>query len=672
MRFTGLTYEAYTWDFDNNIVENDMILVAQWELITYHVTLPVSNEVYTVTSSTNTVEHGGELTFTVSVAQGYNIDNMVILANGTKLAPVSQNDGIITYTIGNITDNITVIIRGIGIDTYAVTYHPSTTEYVANMPQGQIKEHGTAIVLSLLEPQRFGYTFTGWAAEENGEVVYEAGSEYTIDADIELYAVWTPMTYTITYETNGGTINSGEINEYVYSVGAQLPSDVTKEGFDFVGWYDNEYLEGARITVITPTDSGNKKYYAGYTVSGVVPNSYEGVYDGSAHVLEYTLVDVLTVQTYQWYFKASDSSMFVPVPSESALSYSVSNVSESGEYYCYVEALQDGYVIRFNTGLATVEITKKLLAIKAGDAEKPYDNLPLTSESFEFAESTEPAGGHTAKVTMMQASTITNAGTVQNVVQEATVYDSDGNDVTSNYEITFIPGNLTVTALPLTVEGKTITKYKNTSLKESELYKITGVLDGEELSFDNLSFVITNSKGETVDSLSDVISETGTYTVEISFNGFTGDGSENYIANGTVISKITVNSRPSGGVSSSGGGSGSGTTSPPEYVVSFETNGAEKIDSVTVVENQKVNEPNQPSKDGYIFDGWYTDKNLTVEHDFSSKVTRSFTLYAKWTEDTSNDDEEDATNEDSESTDEDSSDDGSSEDGDTADEDSTD
>ena len=37
-----------------------------------------------------------------------------------------------------------------------------------------------------------------------------------------------------------------------------------------------------------------------------------------------------------------------------------------------------------------------------------------------------------------------------------------------------------------------------------------------------------------------------------------------------------------------------------------------------------------PTKDGYTFDGWYTDKALTTAYDFDTKVTKSFTLYAKW------------------------------------------
>ena len=45
-----------------------------------------------------------------------------------------------------------------------------------------------------------------------------------------------------------------------------------------------------------------------------------------------------------------------------------------------------------------------------------------------------------------------------------------------------------------------------------------------------------------------------------------------------------------------------------------------------------MKEPTAPTKENFDFDGWYSDKELKTEYDFSAKVTKSFTLYAKWTE----------------------------------------
>lgn len=76
----------------------------------------------------------------------------------------------------------------------------------------------------------------------------------------------------------------------------------------------------------------------------------------------------------------------------------------------------------------------------------------------------------------------------------------------------------------------------------------------------------------------------------------------------------------------------SGGASSSRYTVSFDTNGGSSIGSKNVSRNSTVIEPTAPTKDGYIFDGWYTDKELTTVYDFTAKVTKSITLYAKWAE----------------------------------------
>ena len=88
---------------------------------------------------------------------------------------------------------------------------------------------------------------------------------------------------------------------------------------------------------------------------------------------------------------------------------------------------------------------------------------------------------------------------------------------------------------------------------------------------------------------------------------------------------VTANWTKSGGGSGGGGGN-------VRYTVSFETNGGNDIASKTVTKNSVIKEPELPIKDGFDFEGWYTDKELETKYDFTEKVTKNFTLYAKWTE----------------------------------------
>ncbi|MCD8049378.1 MAG: InlB B-repeat-containing protein, partial [Clostridia bacterium] len=79
------------------------------------------------------------------------------------------------------------------------------------------------------------------------------------------------------------------------------------------------------------------------------------------------------------------------------------------------------------------------------------------------------------------------------------------------------------------------------------------------------------------------------------------------------------------------GGGGGGSTTITQYTVTFNTNGGSTIGSVKVDKNDTLSEPEEPTKSGYEFAGWYTSAELTSEYDFDAKVTENFTLYAKWT-----------------------------------------
>ena len=83
----------------------------------------------------------------------------------------------------------------------------------------------------------------------------------------ELTVQWTAPTYTVTLHANGGTINNGNVTEYTYGVGATLPTDVTRTGYTFKGWYDNESLIGSPVTAIGGTETGNKEYWAKWEIN---------------------------------------------------------------------------------------------------------------------------------------------------------------------------------------------------------------------------------------------------------------------------------------------------------------------------------------------------------------------------------------------------------------------
>ena len=97
---------------------------------------------------------------------------------------------------------------------------------------------------------------------------YEPGASVPSDVT-ELTVQWTAPTYAVTLNTNGGTINNGNVTGYTYGVGATLPAadDMTYTGHTFKGWYDNENLTGSPVTAIGGAETGNKEYWAKWEIN---------------------------------------------------------------------------------------------------------------------------------------------------------------------------------------------------------------------------------------------------------------------------------------------------------------------------------------------------------------------------------------------------------------------
>ena len=100
--------------------------------------------------------------------------------------------------------NMSIKIPESGATTYTITYNPNTTDLVENIMSSGVKVEGKNYTIASA-PSRVGYTFTGWNTESNGSgTTYEAGSTYSTDANLNLYAQWKIKTATLTVNPNGG------------------------------------------------------------------------------------------------------------------------------------------------------------------------------------------------------------------------------------------------------------------------------------------------------------------------------------------------------------------------------------------------------------------------------------------------------------------------------------
>lgn len=71
-------------------------------------------------------------------------------------------------------------------------------------------------------------------------------------------------------------------------------------------------------------------------------------------------------------------------------------------------------------------------------------------------------------------------------------------------------------------------------------------------------------------------------------------------------------------------------TKPEEHTITFQPNNGQPTFTQTVPDGGQAVLPEEPSKKGHKFIGWYTDSALTKAYDFSTPVKSDLTLYAKW------------------------------------------
>lgn len=69
-----------------------------------------------------------------------------------------------------------------------------------------------------------------------------------------------------------------------------------------------------------------------------------------------------------------------------------------------------------------------------------------------------------------------------------------------------------------------------------------------------------------------------------------------------------------------------------EFIVTFDTKGGNSISPQPTARGAKTQRPLPPTRNGFVFDDWYTDEALTHVYDFNTLVTQNITLYAKWIE----------------------------------------
>lgn len=171
---------------------------------------------FTTSSSAQTM---GYVEFTVSKTHS----SQSLTASGSMVTDVS---------LGTLTASVKVSVSAKA--SYNVSYNANGG---SGAPSAQTKWYGETLKLQTATPTRTGYTFNGWNTNSSGTGTnYSAGANYTSNSALTLYAKWTPIKYTVSYDANGGS-NAPSSQEKTHGVNLTLTSSIpTRANYNFVGW----------------------------------------------------------------------------------------------------------------------------------------------------------------------------------------------------------------------------------------------------------------------------------------------------------------------------------------------------------------------------------------------------------------------------------------------------
>ena len=408
---------------------------------------------------------------------------------------------------------------------------------------------------------------------------YEPGG--SVPADVtELTVQWTAPTYAVTLNTNGGTIADGkDVTGYTYGVGTTLPTDVTRTGYTFKGWYDNENLTGSPVTAIGGAETGNKEYWAKWEI-----NQYTITFDtnGGSEIApitqdygtEITAPDNPTRKGYT--FKGWDKEIPETMPAE--------NITVKAQWEI------NQYTITFDTngGSEIDSITQDYGTKITAPANPTRKGYTFKGWDKEIPE-TMPAENITVKAQWK-------------INQYTIAFDTNGGSeiapITQDYgtEIT-APDNPTRKGYTFKGWDKEIPE---TMPAENMTVKAQWEINQYTITFD------TNGGSEIAPITQDYGTEI-TAPDNPTRKGYTFKGWDKKIPETMPAENITVKAQ----------------WEINQYTITFDTNGGSEIAPITQDYGTEITAPDNPTRKGYTFRGW--DKEIP-----ETMPAENLTITARW------------------------------------------
>ncbi len=247
----------------------NLALEATWEPITYTVTFDPAGGSVGTAKMTYTVEDG---------AISYP-DSASVTRPGYDFLGWADGDGnAVSGQAAGSTGDRALTARW-GVLTYSISYSSpsvdskgvSAVDYGAN-PTSYTVEGGA---IQLAEPKANGYRFLGWKL--NGSALADGRIPAGTVGNLALEATWEPITYSVSYQLNGGTNSKTNLSSYNVEGGVITLSNPTRANYVFEGWIDGD---GNIVTSLDGYNGKNTTLTAtwGLIGDGTVTNPYQ-IYD---------------------------------------------------------------------------------------------------------------------------------------------------------------------------------------------------------------------------------------------------------------------------------------------------------------------------------------------------------------------------------------------------------
>lgn len=202
-------------------------LYAVWQINTWTVSYDANGGSGAPSAQTKTYGQALTISSTTPTRTGYAFKRWVS----------SRSDGTFYFYPGDTTTyngNQTLVAEWT-LNTYTISYNGNNA--TSGSVSSQTKNYGESLTLRSNGYSKTGHTFSKWNTKADGSGTnYNAGASYTANASATMYAQWTPNTYTVSYNANGGS-SAPSSQTKTYGVDLTLRSGTpTRSGYTFQGW----------------------------------------------------------------------------------------------------------------------------------------------------------------------------------------------------------------------------------------------------------------------------------------------------------------------------------------------------------------------------------------------------------------------------------------------------